>query len=460
MANFKKLAKNYEKTGVLALQEMVHRPSVYDEKTIEKGAPYGKGVKEALDYLASLAKSYGFAVDTCDGYATEISYGEEGPLIGIYAHSDVVPVSGKWNNPPFGGKIIGEGKEAKMIGRGTSDDKGPLIASLMAIKLLKDNGLIKGYRVRLVSGGDEERGSSCLEHYFGALKKPHCDYGFTPDASFPLIYAEKAISRANASKMIDLSPVLAMDGGTVANAVCDRLVVTLPSDKKFAAFLKEKGYDFDVSTAGSIDIVTFKGKSAHGSTPSFGVNAAGKAFEALGAFYKNEFLSKLATVIFDPTGKTFGGDSYSPDFGKEGNSSFNYGVVKYDSRKVLTISIDHRYGEKGDKDKSFKAFSEATGMNVNVMGESRLLHFDQKSPLVSTLMKSYKRMTHKFFDKPIAIGGGTYAKEAKNCVAYGSAFAGREGDIHSPNEYIYLEDFYKQIAIYADAIYSLGTIKK
>ena len=460
MANFKKLAKNYEKIGVLALQEMVHRNSVYDEKTIEKGAPFGKGVKEALDYLADLAKGYGFAVDTCEGYATEISYGEEGPLIGIYAHSDVVPVSGKWDNPPFDAKIIGEGKEAKMIGRGTSDDKGPLIAALMSMKLLKDNGLIKGYRVRLVSGGDEERGSSCLEHYFNVLKKPHCDYGFTPDADFPLIYAEKAIARANASKMIDLSPVLAMSGGTVSNAVCDRLVVTLPSDKKFAAFLKEKGYDHDISTAGTIDIVTFKGKSAHGSAPQAGINAAAKTFEALVAFYKIEFLSKLAPIVADPNGKTFGGDSYSPDFGQQASATFNYGIVKYDSKKVLTLSIDHRYGEKGDKDKSFKAFAEATGMAVNVMGESPLLHFDVKSPLVSTLMKSYKRMTLKLFDKPIAIGGGTYAKEAKNCVAYGSAFKGHGGDIHSPNEYIYLDDFYKQIAIYADAIHSLGNIKK
>ena len=60
----------------------------------------------------------------------------------------------------------------------------------------------------------------------------------------------------------------------------------------------------------------------------------------------------------------------------------------------------------------------------------------------------------------MAIGGGTYAKEAKNCVAYGSAFKGHGGDIHSPNEYIYLSDFYAQIAIYADAIYSLGKLGK
>ena len=75
-------------------------------------------------------------------------------------------------------------------------------------------------------------------------------------------------------------------------------------------------------------------------------------------------------------------------------------------------------------------------------------------------MKSYKHMTHKFFDKPMAIGGGTYAKEAKNCVAYGGAFQNHPGNIHSPNEYLYVEDLNKSIAIYADAIYSLGQLKK
>ena len=163
--NFKKLSKNYEDIGVKALRGLVSRNSVYDEKTIGEGAPYGAGVKSALDYVAKLGREYGFNVDTCEGYATEISFGESGPLIGIYAHADVVPVSGKWDHEPFKADIVGEGKSAQIIGRGATDDKGPLIASLMAIKLLKDNGLIKNFRVRLVAGGDEERGSSCRAQY-------------------------------------------------------------------------------------------------------------------------------------------------------------------------------------------------------------------------------------------------------------------------------------------------------
>lgn len=457
--NFKKLSKNYEDVGLKALRALVGKASVYDEKTASREAPYGEGVKSALDYVAKLGKEYGFKVDPCQGYATEISFGEEGPLIGIYAHADVVPVSGKWDHKPFAAELVGEGDEEKVIGRGTTDDKGPLIASLMAMKLLKDNGLIKGFRVRLVAGGDEERGSSCLRHYFDVLKKPHCDYGFTPDAEFPLIYAEKGINHSVASASLDLAPIIAMDGGVVANAVCDKLVVTLPEDKKLPDALKARGIKVDISVAGPIMILTFLGKSAHGSTPELGVNAALIAFKALGEIYKIAPLAKLAEVLADPFGKGFGGDQYSEGFGPNGNSTFNYGLVSFKDKK-LSISIDYRYGEKAKPEEALAAFSKATGLEVKVGSALPLLYFDPKHPLVATLMKSYKHMTHKFFDKPAAIGGGTYAKEAKNCVAYGGAFKNHEGNIHSPNEYLYVEDFNKSIAIYADAIYSLGQLKK
>jgi hypothetical protein len=86
------------------------------------------------------------------------------------------------------------------------------------------------------------------------------------------------------------------------------------------------------------------------------------------------------------------------------------------------------------------------------------LLFDKKSPLVSTLMKVYKHETFKFFDKPLAIGGGTYAKEAPNTVAFGAAFKDHPGNMHSPDEYLYIDDFNKDIAIYAHAIYLLGPI--
>ena len=185
--NFKDLVKPYYEEALETLKKDVSINSIYDEKTISKDAPYGAGVKKCFDFLKELALKDGFNVDTCDGRALEISFGEGKNLIYVLAHQDVVPVSGNWKFGPFNPTI----EDDKLYGRGTSDDKGPGISAYYALKALKDNGLINNFRVRLVFGGDEERGSSCLEYYFNTLKKEQPTYGFTPDGDFPLIYGEK-----------------------------------------------------------------------------------------------------------------------------------------------------------------------------------------------------------------------------------------------------------------------------
>ncbi|MBQ7994680.1 MAG: Sapep family Mn(2+)-dependent dipeptidase [Bacilli bacterium] len=454
MPNFKKLAKNYENNATVALQQFVRIDSHYDATTIKENQPYGAGVKKALDYFAKLGTDFGYKVDKCNGYCTEITIGEEGPIIGIYGHSDVVPVSGKWSVPPFGATI----KDGKLIGRGAIDDKGPLIAALYGAKLLKDNGLVKGYRIRVVSGGDEERGSSCLKYYFHTLKKEDCDFGFTPDADFPLIFAEKGMLGYNAVLKDDLSPIIAMDGGVVANAVCDRLLVTIKKDPEFEKFIEGLGKEADVENLSSslFTMIAFKGKTAHGSTPEKGDNAALKAFKILGKFYKKESLLKLADTLSDCNGRNFNGFNESKVLGK---TTYNFGIFNY-ANGVLSFTIDFRFGEECDGEKMIANLAKALPLELVKRSEHQHLLYDLRSPLVATLMKSYKKSTHKFFAKPLAIGGGTYAKEAKNTVAFGACIDGDECNMHSPDEYIILKNFYDDIEIYARAIYMLGEMAK
>ena len=450
MSKYSRLAKTYRKTATMALQRLVGIDSHYDEQTVSAQTPYGKGVDAAFDYLLKLAKDYGFAGRKVVNRAVEISYGEKGPLIGIYAHCDVVPATGKWSiESPFKPKIDAEGK---MIGRGTSDDKGPLIASLFAMKLLKDNHLIDGFRVKMVVGGDEERGSSCLEHYFAEGKGEEPTFAFTPDADYPLIYAEKGIDQLSCTKIIDLSPVIAISGGSAINAVCDSCLVTLRPDEKLVSYLKEKKVECDISASDALLIVTFKGRSAHGSEPERGKNAAIKALECLSSFYGNEDLKKIYEALRHPLGASFGGDHVAPELG---SNTFNYGIFSYDG-KALKWTVDFRYGEDVD----FKAVEEklaaATGANVNLLSRSPVLLSKKDGALVKTLMKVYRAETFKLFAKPLAIGGNTYAKHVKNCVAFGACFPGHDGNMHAPDEYIYMSDFEKDIAIYAHAIEALG----
>ena len=69
------------------------------------------------------------------GYA-EIGEGKE--MLGILGHLDVVP-PGKlkdWEHDPFDPIE----KDGMLYGRGTQDDKGPLLASLFAVKALHGCG--------------------------------------------------------------------------------------------------------------------------------------------------------------------------------------------------------------------------------------------------------------------------------------------------------------------------------
>lgn len=81
------------------------------------------------------------------------------------------------------------------------------MAAFYSLVALKENHLIDGYQVRLVIGGNEEKGSACLEHYFHVLKKPNPTYGFTPDGDFPLIYGEKGITNYRTSGELKVKEV-------------------------------------------------------------------------------------------------------------------------------------------------------------------------------------------------------------------------------------------------------------
>ena len=112
-----------------------------------------------------------------------------------------------------------------VYGRGTIDDKGPVLEALYAMKLLRDSGVKLNKRVRLIMGCNEETGSKCMAHYNEVEEELSC--GFTPDANFPCIHGEKGhMSMMAYSKH---TKILSMNGGFVTNAVCDSCTTVIPA---------------------------------------------------------------------------------------------------------------------------------------------------------------------------------------------------------------------------------------
>lgn len=444
--NFKKLLKQYRVDMVDATRRWVAIDSVYDKKSVSKTMPFGKGVDNALDYIAKLGERYGFDVDRCDGYATELTIGEGKRTIGIFAHADVVPASGDWKFGPFKPTI----EKGKMYGRGTSDDKGPAVAALYATKALNDAGLLRNYKVKIIIGGDEERGSSCLEHYFHKMKKPYPDYGFTPDSDFPLIYGEKGIRNFEPSWKIKIPHVKSIKAGVVSNAVADKAEVVMDDISELEKYLFANKVKYEVN--GKTLIVL--GKTCHGSVPHLGDNAALKLFKALGEIYNIDLLKNLGEKLSETSGKLFNGFVKTKLLGE---TTYCVGLASYE-KDVLKLTVNFRYPEHVDSNKLINNFDKVFKTKSSVGEESPCLLYDPKSKLVSTLLKAYRKETWDL-KKPLTTGGGTYAKHSKNTIAFGAVFPGRNTHMHEPNEFIVLKELYKASEIYARAIYMLGNLK-
>ena len=449
--DFKKLLKPYEKESIKNLQEWIKINSVDDESTATQEHPFGEGVANALEFIAKLAEKEGFNVDRCDGYCTEISYGE-GPLISLFAHADVVPATGEWKFGPFNPVI----ENNIMYGRGTSDDKGPAMASLYALKALKENNLVDGYKVQLVIGGNEEKGGRCLDYYFNELHKPDPVFGFTPDGDFPLIYGEKGIGEFTHEYHITNRAIMSISGGVALNAVIDEAhaIVKPTTGIKAAAqsFFSLSNIKYEINDVDDYQEIIVYGKSAHGSLPHLGTNAGLILLKFLSFFFKDASLGTLADFYLEPTGKKMNA-FYETEYLH--NTTYNVGFITF-NKGVLGLHVNFRYPENVNLDEVKERInSNGVGYVKEINGGEPLL-FDPHSTLVTTLHKVYVEETGDNETPIMTIGGGTYAKECKNTLAFGSHFPGREDHIHEPNEKIHIVDFLSSQPIYARAIYELG----
>lgn len=414
--------------------------------------PFGKETADCLEYFLNLAKQMGFETHNYDNYVGEVVFGE-GKDFAILAHLDVVPAGNGWKYPPFAGVIndaVSDGgvEGMKIWGRGAMDDKGPAIVCLYCLKALKDEGFLPKRKIKLIVGCNEESGWQCIEHYNKVAQMP--EEGFSPDACFPVIYAEKGIVHFTSRFAINEAPMSALKAGEQANMVCDFAQAVLTRKTAEALVNYENPIaNTTLSYDNTTNILRVYGKSAHGSTPDKGANA----FQALLCFLSsvNENCKKAYDVLFndclslkemqDETGRL----TCSPNV-----ASFENGVLK--------ITTDIRYPATHTKEEITEKLENA-GIDYVIEHDHAPLYNDKNGELISTLSAIYNE-TAGVNEEPIAIGGGTYARALKNGCAFGAEVIGDEETIHQPNEYITFDRIRLMSEVYYKAIKTLCSPKK
>lgn len=168
----------------------------------EPGAPFGPGVKAALEKALELGESMGFHCVNLDNRIGYAEYGRGDQYVCAIGHVDVVPVGDGWRQPPFSGYM----EDGVIYSRGVLDNKGPVLSCLYGLYALKQLGYEPDHRIRIIFGCDEESGFEDLRYYLE--KEPAPLYGFTPDCKFPVVYAERGRASVRV-KGADLEPFFA-----------------------------------------------------------------------------------------------------------------------------------------------------------------------------------------------------------------------------------------------------------
>ncbi|PKK87096.1 MAG: dipeptidase PepV [Tenericutes bacterium HGW-Tenericutes-8] len=437
-------------TGLIQINSEL---TTFDPKRTD--APFGQGIDDALTYMLNLGKRDGFQTLNADHYAGHIEYGNQDEYVGMVGHLDVVPAGSGWTYPPYGAVIA----NGNMYGRGTEDDKGPTLAAYYAMKILKDLNVPLSKRIKLVIGTDEETQWRCVQYYFKHYPEQPVA-GFIPDSEFPLTYGEKGILKVTVKGKTLPNSLISFDSGLRDNMVPDHAQAVLSDlslKDKFEAFLNRNQYVGSATINNALLTLEIDGKSAHGSTPEEGINAAYLLvhfFNEVGI--NNAFVDAInAYLLDDPKGEKIGVYHYDEEMG---GVTVNAGVFKLEHNHFEVV-LNPRYPNGVDAELFIKKISmafESLGLQVELGKHQKLLYVDPKSEMVQKLMKAYIKYSGDVDAQPQTTGGGTFARAMRNSVAFGPHFPGKPTYIHQKDEYIILDDFFMSIAIYADALLELA----
>jgi len=354
----------------------------------------GHNEQELAEYLKKILKDHNIE-STEIPFATGrsnliVSMGHGDRILGLTGHMDTVntgPLS-DWKSDP----LVLTDVEGKLFGRGTSDMKGGLVALIIALIEIKDEGIDLGGQIRLLVTGGEEKGqlgsASLLGHQ--------------------LISDLEALIVAEPSRLVN------HQSGT---------------STQFAIFGQNGVLDFEVIS---------KGKSAHSSMPDLGINAIDNLQEYMNQ--QKKYFDEMAGINDSVLGKIIPVNSIISG-GEQINSVPAYAKLTTKVRTTTTVNSKRIITDLKNIIREMNKFSDMN-LEFNVLRQLDPVVTSKDSPIIK-LVSMYGQ---EFFKQKINLRTVAGTTDAATFISENNRMdivqigPGNDSS-HMANEYIFQQDF-------------------
>ena len=429
------------------------------------GMPFGEGAFKALAEALTMAEGYGFSVKNYDNYVGTADLNQGERCLDILAHLDVVPAGEGWEVTEAFTPLL---KDGKLYGRGTSEDKGPAIAALYAMRAVKELGLPVTKNCRLIFGTDEECGSSDIVQYYD--EEPEAPMTFSPDGAFPVVNIEKGRLPGSFSRKFETSQalpgLLSLDAGIKVNVVPGKANASVKgldlSDLCDLAKVveKETGAEFTIKADEDVAMITAEGKSAHASTPEEGINALTALLVLLTRLplaecAQTEVLKEILALMphGDVHGEALG---VSMEDKLSGKLTLAFSLLHVEDG-YLEGGFDIRCPICANEENLLLPIKEKLQEKGFILANKTITpphYVDGNSDFVQTLLRAYEEYTGRE-GRCEFMGGGTYVHSLKNGVAFGAFMPGTDTRMHGADEFAPVDELLTAAKIFAQVIVDL-----
>ena len=440
--------------------------------------------------LQSVAERLNLRFRNVDNRIYEISLGDEqGELIGVHAHADVVPVNPELWVLEDGTKLdpfVVTRIDDRLYGRGTEDDKNGIVVTMYAMHVVQEEGLPLLRHFKLLVDTREETGGDAMPYYFE--RNPVPDYNIAMDGSYPVTIAEKGYGTVMASFPVraptgEGAEIVELTGGLATNQIPASSTVWLRSSRPEALVrtLNEEGAVFAARHGSNFAIraehnggrvrLDILGVPAHSSEPQTGVNPVSRMFAFLtqladeGVLQQNHF-TDAARYATENWGMDFLGNqlgiAYEDSFMGPLTAAQTF-IALDDTRLRTAVNLRLPIGRVpaelvAQLEQTLTQWAADNEVEVSfAINAGEPMYRSPEGNWVNTMLD----IAVENLNIPREFGssaGGTSIHDLPNGVQFGLAMPTEKYTGHNANEFKRVEQFLLDLQIVTEMIAHLGTM--